>query len=580
MDTEFEEVSSELNFANEIKPEKKESNEKKIREQYLTYDVLPIVGTVLSIVCIFIFSFVPMKSRLGPVIQAFKDKSFINLVYYLFSLLFHVVAYYVPFHVLRKFKNFVTIEGEELSSLESGDEAKNKLWNAYRLTFYNKDFGLEKKTRANADSYFNFDSVIDSLSHKYPWSYSLKIIATSFIGLGILGTFIGFSYAMSEIKFSPDKMLESIQNLVENGLATAFNTSITGVFCSIIYNFLIYTPIIQKTENYFRELCDDLDKQYYISETEALMKYSMVTDDEDNQVTFSESLKLILTNMKEQSSALNNFNSDLADQISNLQKDMNTSIDRISNGVSGELKQEVLDGIHSEIDDLKSSLTTATEQLNATADSLSNVIERINGDVGQKITEFDEALVRSLEDSKLASEHLEELPDKIGSVSTLLQTTGNSLASVSDAVASNMASINNGFSDILSDLNSTQEQVAQLIVKAKANEEQTGVNIGKVLEETEKVLAGFKDVDVNLGHVFEQLTDQISKYTNTVGGNLDKYLSNFADASSSFSKSIKSSIDEFGNTIDTLNENLKNMQKTSDSFDSSVKHLEKAIKKE
>jgi methyl-accepting chemotaxis protein len=68
--------------------------------------------------------------------------------------------------------------------------------------------------------------------------YIYESIPSTFVTLGLLGTFGGVAYGLYNFDTSPDKIKESIQLLL-NGLKTAMYTTIAGVSLSIIFAKII-----------------------------------------------------------------------------------------------------------------------------------------------------------------------------------------------------------------------------------------------------------------------------------------------------------------------------------------------------
>ena len=72
----------------------------------------------------------------------------------------------------------------------------------------------------------------------YSWNGVISQISGTLTGLGILGTFVGLIFGISEIGFtSVEATLASVQNLL-SGIRMAFYTSIAGVILSILFNIL------------------------------------------------------------------------------------------------------------------------------------------------------------------------------------------------------------------------------------------------------------------------------------------------------------------------------------------------------
>ncbi len=568
-----------------------------------------------------------------PIKQNFMNKqkgSWINFLYYILYFAYTLLACCLPF-ILKSFLNiFIRTEKKERKALTTGENFNTKehgIWSAYKSTFFDKNFGITNKTRASADLYFNYESVANTMIPNFPVANIFKLISGSFMGLGILGTFIGFAIGLRNINFSSTNtkvMLNGIESLVKNGLATAFNTSIVGVFCSLIYNFLIYNPLLLKFNKYFEQLSDSLDKDFYVSETEALMQYTMLTDENAQNITFSQSLRFIVENMNKQTDALNNFNDSLADKIANMNETVNSTLGNIVTGLGGEVKAAVLENVHLEMDGLKLSLTDAAKQLGLVAEKISNtpellskaneelktyledtrssfsemlnqnlesnktvlneVVNTIQTELTSKFSKFSSSITKALSSSQKAAELLDNIPDKIvqieesftsqeKDVAEKFETAASKLEDVSTNVNDYLESVEDGITVILKDLSSAEENVKDLLASAKINEDNSGKNLTAVIEETNRMLEGFKSVDINLKNIFESIGNEIVKYNTTVDSTLKQYLSSFEDGSKSFSSSIHGSIQEFEDTINELSSNIEEVQLTSKSFDVSITKL-------
>lgn len=68
--------------------------------------------------------------------------------------------------------------------------------------------------------------------------YVFESIPSTFVSLGLLGTFAGIAYGLSTFDTSPDLIKESIQKLLD-GLKTAMYTTLAGVSLSIVFSKII-----------------------------------------------------------------------------------------------------------------------------------------------------------------------------------------------------------------------------------------------------------------------------------------------------------------------------------------------------
>ncbi len=590
----------------------------------------------------FLFIVIWFLFLLDPICRMFKDfftdfsiKSFlINIIYYVVYFCYTVCSCLIPLKISKDFLKFKNNENFDKNYLLD-DSIKltpetHTIWKAYKSTFFDKNFGIKNKTRASADLYFNYESVICTMN-RLPIISWFKLISSSFMGLGILGTFIGFSTGLSSIDFNTEsttKMISGVEALVKNGLATAFNTSIVGMLLSLIYNFLVFNPLIKKIKGYFEHLSDELDKEFYVSETEALMQYTMVTGENSENITFSQSLKFIVENINKQTDALNNFNNTLADRITNMKQSVDTAMERIATDVGGELKNVVIGNVQKEMGSLKSSLIEAAKEFSIAAKMLTNtpdMLEKANNELktyledtrtsfsemlaenektnktildevvitvreqlSEQFNKFSNSLIKALDSAQKVSETLADTPEKIdlientlikkeSEVASKLDNTSNKLAEIASNVKDYFATMHTGIGSVLQDLSNAEKNIKELLVSAKMHEDNSGKNLTSVIDETNRMLDGFKAVDINLKNIFESIGNEIVKYNTTVESTLDQYLESFEKGSKSFSISVTSSMQDFESAIDSLNTNMIDVQRTSNQFAKSIDNLSQIL---
>lgn len=94
------------------------------------------------------------------------------------------------------------------------------------------------------DSVNSVESFMLAAYPKFPALIFAKILPGTFVGFGILGTFLGFARGIHEIPIdkTSDEILKGISTLL-SGMNTAFYTSIFGVTLSVIFSILFQFPI-------------------------------------------------------------------------------------------------------------------------------------------------------------------------------------------------------------------------------------------------------------------------------------------------------------------------------------------------
>jgi len=137
----------------------------------------------------------------------------------------------------------------------------NNIWKAYKSSF--STYAGKEKTSEHSDEYFNEHNVLYAcLNFRV-----INNISNILIGLGILGTFVGLTYGISDSDFTTtEKIKESINNLL-SGMGTAFITSIWGMGLSLLFTF-IYKQGQTIVSRRIQELCFSLDSEFKIKQVD------------------------------------------------------------------------------------------------------------------------------------------------------------------------------------------------------------------------------------------------------------------------------------------------------------------------
>lgn len=200
----------------------------------------------------------------------------LNNFYWIVFFIFLLFSFLIPV--------LIVISVIDMNSLNEKKLQKSKnyvtLWETYDKTFLGRDKslcpeGMENKTRANADLYFSLEEIVSSKFLKLPILAFFKNISGTFVGLGILGTFMGFAQFLNNI-IEGELNFESV--LIFEGLKVAFNTSIIGLFASIIYRLFIYYPINGLAKATNTELCDAIDEEHYVSDERCMRSLSQIIE--------------------------------------------------------------------------------------------------------------------------------------------------------------------------------------------------------------------------------------------------------------------------------------------------------------
>lgn len=424
----------------------------------------------------------------------FKDNSFNldeNFLYKVCLGLFLLLSVLVAFRLLFLSYKINGLSKQIVNGLKTNNNCISEImerfggifysiWQSYAQTFSKmKNSAGTRETRSDADLYFNAEDIANKSFFGLPALELLKGIPGAFIGLGILGTFIGFTNAIPET--SQFSALDELKPLL-SGLKVAFNTSIFGILSSVIYNFFIAQPIIHSLEQNSRKLSDLIDSHHYISDVEVsrrglnhfdelIKQYqndytkrivevtkelAKITDSlrdtpteiekineqlkanaENIYEITSQQLHSVFESIKKTISAMNKVHTHF-DETASIVRESCNDIRSIPNNVAqivSDLLKEVLENSFNEVKIRISEGTSELEQFTK---------ENIN----QAFTEFDQFLVEEVEKltekltEKLISsnhtiieQHNKLLLDEIEGLSSSINSFEKNLESISDSTA-------------------------------------------------------------------------------------------------------------------------------------------------
>lgn len=400
-----------------------------------------------------------------------------------------------------------------------------------------------------------------------------------FVGLGILGTFIGFSAAI------PNKDISSVEELnpLFEGLETAFNTSIVGVFSSVFYNFLIVQPLIKLLNQNSKELSDKLDEKFFVTDVEAMEKMSGIV---------KETLTTVQSNTKE---LAENFKNSSAEMFSEAIAEGKDALNREMNGVALKLSEiaEILKDTPEKItalnEQLESSIKDSTEQ---TKIQLSLVVETINKNLNEKFKNFTDELNPVSENLKAyaekistTTEKIQSLPEKISEIHNSFSRSENELVSkiqdISSSLRDSVSAMENSYDtiheairSIRSSIQTSKEQIDLLVEKSKLNNEEAGKNLADAISqyntissETKTMLSGFLQVDKSLKSIFDQIKNQFENYSAGIAANLTHFMDGFATGTKEYTSAFRISSDELKNALEDLQPMIENLQASEEKLE-------------
>lgn len=319
------------------------------------------------------------------------------------------------------------------------NEKLENLWKAYQDTF--RSYGDLNRTTEFAETYFHEQNILFA-------SFDLRTInniPNILVGLGILGTFAGLTYGISDSSFETTEEIKfSIDNLL-TGMGTAFVTSIWGMFLSLLYGFVFkrwqsgisikiqnlclkldnkykikpYDLEIYK-QNEQRKLINGLFNEYLVAETEdgrQLPKnvFRQLLDESVNQTaslrTLADDLsqtielamqELIVNNNVQISSLIQDKLVPVLEDLKQIKQDSGTAMiesavnrlsdamkfmmDEFKNTIAGDTKKE-LEGLTQQFGVVKASLTEIPGSMSAITVQVTEIVEALKESVFDNINQ-------------------------------------------------------------------------------------------------------------------------------------------------------------------------------------------------
>lgn len=258
----------------QIENQEKENTNNSKHKIFNSSTVVPLVEFGIG----FIFCFITMK--LFPI---GASGIFYQIVFYVFLIVSVIlfILFIIAFVNAKKFYSQM-LETDYSVLFEKQKRGLRAAWKAYEKTLIDwkiKDVdGNEtctKRTRTNSDLYFDGEHWVSYSFTKIPVEALLRLVPGTLIGMGILGTFIGFASGITALGDVSEKTSEELMKgigFLTSGLTTAFNTSILGVIMSVVVNFLMFNPLKNACDMLCQKICDRIDEKFYISDYDALHK--------------------------------------------------------------------------------------------------------------------------------------------------------------------------------------------------------------------------------------------------------------------------------------------------------------------
>ena len=487
-------------------------------------------------------------------------------------------------------------------------------WADYSATFipwqYKEDGNKRKKTEDFSYNYFSEKNLFSINTNVR----LLNSIPGILVGLGILGTFVGLAYGISNFKTSSTNEIKNSIAILLSGMGTAFITSIWGMFLSIVFIF-IEKSRVNSLYNSIHHLCSGLDRKYKLTKQDennlymykqrvifsnVLSEYFVYKDERGNLVKPANVMRGIYEESSKQSQALQAFSTDLATKI-------DAGFERL-------LKQQnelnmipILEKLQNEVKELGNNLKKNTAEMsNNVAKALEGFKDTVSGSVKSEMAELANLLAFAGESLKKLPVVLEETTRRMSDLlnkdsdnfkgiiegmqkgqSENLQMSDKLLSAFNESIdrlknlSDGVGQAVNKFSEVSGELNSAAGQIKTISENMASSTEvfkrsQQGfvehsnrflAENSKTIEEIQKSLSQAKDlsneyaqkfkiIEKGLQEIFAQISKGLADYKDTIGESLQEYLGKYTEALTKTAESLTQTLNIQEEILDEFTEQV------------------------
>ena len=485
--------------------------------------------------------------------------------------------------------------------LIKNDELFTQVWKDYQESFI--EFNEGKKTDELSYDYFNEKNLLSSNTNLR----LINSIPATLVGIGILGTFVGLTYGISNFQTgSTEEIKSSIQDLL-SGMGTAFVSSIYGMLLSLVFTFFEKVQL-NSLHNSIHSLCYNLDKKFKISKEDELTielnrqerllnEYFIFQDESGNDIKPGNVFRDIFNENRKQSVALQSFSTDLANLIE-------AGFEKILSDPDKKELQSLLIQLKGSTDLMKIAIETEIQKLgdklqDPATDMIEKMLNDLKSSLGDMVRDFNNSVSGS------AKVEIENLTKLLGQAGGSLNDFPNKMEEMTDKLNENFK----GLQDIVKEISKqTLEQSEDSTRKMKEQVEQTtqllGSKIGDLqigqevlmtkqtenLQVSESLLNSFNSSIERLNELSNQVNETVSSFSkvqgelNSASGQLKSITENVLSSSNTFKEAQLKFVhhsNEFltnnASTIGEIQKSLKQAKELSTEYSLKFEIIEKGL---
>lgn len=409
-----------------------------------------------------------------------------------------------------------------------------------------------KKNTVQVENFINHEKIVEHRIH-LAWQNAVPSILA---GLGLVGTFLSLLIGLKGLVDPITKQVTQVgvTHLIE-GLTIKFVSSIVGLGSSILYTVL--------------------EKNLYLGPIErSCLRLQQTIDGIFDRYTTESILLKLLKNSNEQSIALRQFNTDLADKIgANISENFNPILNRLVNTLST-LESQIVETIKGVTNQTRDALLGGT---NDDVKSLSESIKQTAHFLSDLQTNNAETERKTRDILGLVEQTISKQNDQMNSNSIQTQQLMESLVkNVSELNQQQQSAMQDTVTGVLSRTSEINNQITQTAQNQAMNAEE----LKSASEKLAEVIKGFDDVlnkNKEVTYTLAPVVSQISQAAKDLSGVSDmimmsqdlisKLVSDFNSQGQNYNQSMIL-------TMEQLNKQKEIFASTHDSLTNVVKQID------
>lgn len=476
-----------------------------------------------------------------------------------------------------------------------------QVWKDYQESFI--DFNGGRKTDEFSYDYFNEKQLLSSNTNLR----LINSIPATLVGIGILGTFVGLTYGISNFQTDSTEDIKNSIQILLSGMGTAFVSSIYGMLLSLVFTFFEKMQV-NSLHNSIHRFCYNLDKKFKISKEDErtielkrqerlLNDYFIFKDESGNDVKPGNVFRDIFTENRKQSVALQAFSTDLANLIE-------AGFERILTDPSKKELQSLIIQLKESTDLMKVAIETEIQKL---GDKLQDPASEMTQNV---VKELETSMAKMMEEFKVSmsgstKSELENLTTLLGQAGSSLTDFPSKLELMTDNLNQNFMGLQEVVQQISQQtLQQSEQSTKQMrkqveemseILKDKVGDLQVGQEVlmtkqTENLQVSEKLLSSFNSSIERLNELSNQVNETVSSFSKVQGeldsasGQLKSITENVLSSSNSFKEAqlkFAQHSNEFlknnASTIEEIQKSLKQAKKLSTEYSSKFEIIEEGL---